>query len=164
MIPSTALRVVSNDSTHLIATADRVAVLWWRGAVTVTQVLTGCSMLRDLVARHPQHAVVLVVIDDACPVPDEPVRQAMAQLMREGVRGVRAVAVVGEGGVFHQTAVRGVVTGLTLVVKVPFLLKVFSSVDEACVWFGSVTPGPPMRSLATEAREKLFGASVRPPK
>jgi|LNFM01.1.fsa_nt_gb hypothetical protein len=164
MLPSTALRVVSNDSTHLIATSDRVAVLWWRGLVTVTQVLAGCHMLRDLVARHPQNAVVLVVVDDLCPVPDDPVRQALAQLMREGVRGVRAVAVVGEGGVFHQTAVRGVVTGLTLVVKVPFLLKVFTSVDDACAWFSTVSPGPPIRSLAGEARERLFGASVRPAK
>jgi hypothetical protein len=152
------LRVVSLDSAHLIATANRMAVLWWKGTVTVPQVNTACATVRDVVARHPRAAVVLTVLDDLVPMPDEPVRAAMAQLMREGVKGIHAVAIVGDGRIFHQAAVRSVVTGLRLIVRVPFLLEVFGTVDEACDWFAKVSPGPPVRAVARTARSKLFSA------
>jgi hypothetical protein len=157
---ATALRVVSSDDAHLIATADRLGILWWKNEVTVTSVLTACTAVRELVRNHPKDAVILAVLDDEVPMPSEPVRNAMGQLVKEGIRGVHAVGVVGEGRIFHQTAVRSVVTGLTLVVKVPFLLKVFSTVDEACTWFSTVAPGLPARLIARDARERLFGKGV----
>lgn len=161
---SPVLNVISSDDAHLIATADRMAILWWKNEVTVSSVLTACGAVRDLVKAYPQSAVVLTVLDDEVPMPTEAVRSAMGQLMREGIRGVHAVGVVGEGRIFHQTAVRSVVTGLLLVVRVPFLVKVFSTVDEACQWFSTVSPGPPVRAVARSARERLFGPGVISPR
>jgi hypothetical protein len=157
---ATALRVISCDDAHLIATSDRIGVLWWKNEVTVASVLCACTAVRDLVKQHPQNAGILAIMDDEVPMPSEPVRAAMGQLMREGVRGVHSVAIVGEGRIFHQTAVRSVVTGLLLVVRVPFLVKVFGTVDEACAWFSTVSPGPPVRVIARDARERLFGPGV----
>lgn len=157
---ATALRVVSSDDAHLIATADRMGILWWKNEVTVTSVLTACAAVRELVRAHPKDAVILAVLDDEVPMPTEPVRNAMSQLMKEGIRGVHAVGVVGEGRIFHQTAVRSVVTGLLLVVKVPFLVKVFGTIDESCTWFSTVAPGLPARLITRDARERLFGKGV----
>ena len=67
-------------------------------------------------------------------MPSSEVRTALARFMTEGARVIRSSAVAFEGAGFRAAAVRGVVTGLTMLARQPYPHKVFATMTDAAQW------------------------------
>lgn len=116
----------------------------WRNALIVT--VTGETKLEGvraigtaLAALREQHraGVVLVVVAKGAPMPSADIRAAMAEPFVEHADVIAGYAAVHEGSGFAAAAVRGVVTSMMMVKRLPYEHRVFARVDEAALWLGS---------------------------
>ncbi|HZS40192.1 MAG TPA: hypothetical protein VFF06_25350 [Polyangia bacterium] len=103
--------------------------------------------LKALAARQPSGIALLNIVEPSAPAPPSEVRGALARILTEFGHELKCSAVVHEGSGFRAAAVRGVVTGLTLLARQPFPHKVFATVDEASAWM-------------TDTLHKSFGWTV----
>lgn len=77
---------------------------------------------------------MLTVIEQSASLPPADIRQRLSTALERTVDPVLS-AVVYEGSGFRAAAVRGVVTGLTALKKLPYPHRVFASVNAASEWF-----------------------------
>ena len=97
------------------------------------------------------------------PMPGDDVRAEFQKMMREGPGKLRCAAIVAEGGGFHGSAVRAVVTGLMMVVRPRFPMTVHSSVAEAAAWISTQAgPGGVTASELTAAVDAMRGRLAVP--
>jgi len=73
---------------------------------------------------------------EAHPPPSE-AREAVAIFLRSAAGKVRMSAVMHEGFGFRAAAVRSVVTGLSMLVRLPYPHEIFATVEQAANWLGT---------------------------
>lgn len=83
---------------------------------------------------------VITIVEQNAPLPSAEARRAMAEFLSTRRGRIAASAVVFEGAGFRAAAVRGVVTGLTLVAQQPFPHRVFAVVKDAAAWICGAGP------------------------
>ncbi len=163
MVCEIGLAGIIHDSTpdHVFATWKRVAI----AIIRVETTLDGVKKLRQLCdamgRQHPGGMLLLSIVEPDAPMPPPEVRSAMASFLAGLAGQVVASAVVYEGGGFRAAAVRGVVTGLSLVNKLPYPHKIFSTVNAAVNWFVATSPiardwgGEAMITAVAEVRDRV---------
>lgn len=122
---------------HAVASSDDVFVIVWRYRTTHEGVRACHRNFEKFSALHPQGAGLVTVVELGAPLPPADVRQAIANLLASFAPVVKASALVHEGEGFRAAAVRGVVTGLTMLATVPYPHKVFATVEEGGRWMFS---------------------------
>lgn len=90
-------------------------------------------------------------------LPDSEMRARMSSLIREA--GLFGMAVVLDRHGFFGSAVRSVVTGVLMVARPPFPVRVFSDADEACGWLCEQTKRSPIDAAALRAAVQELAAS-----
>lgn len=124
-------RLVTAD--HAMSWTDSVALIVWRRRTTPEGVEAVTWVLDRAIAASRAAGVVIVVEPDATP-PDSSVRRALAEAFERSSSEIRGVAVIVEGGGFHASMVRGVVTGLALLARYPYPYRVFASANLGVSW------------------------------
>lgn len=123
---------VTND--YLIVTFRNILVTIWKQETT----LDGVSRIREtrnaLADRFPSNVLLLTVVEEGAPMPPPAERDALADFLKGSARKVARSAVVNEGAGFRAAAIRSIVTGLTMLTKLPFSHETFATVDEAVRW------------------------------
>jgi hypothetical protein len=143
-----AVRTV--DSNYCIAHWSRVFVIVWRRETTMSAVDDLQRNLVKFAAENPK-AGILTIVERNAPLPPSLVRQRLAEILTSVGSSIQRSAVVFEGEGFRAAAVRGVVTGLTMLARPPYPHKVFATVDEAFGWLATgleAAPGKPLDPLA----------------
>jgi hypothetical protein len=88
------------------------------------------QLLTQVARVHPKLAILSVVGSD-CTVPDASVRNRLTSEVKTIQKQLLAAVTVIEGSGFRAAAVRGAVTGMTLLLRASYPAKTFASVDEA---------------------------------
>jgi hypothetical protein len=125
--------VLHSDRDVLIGAWREMYVAVFRCETTVDGVTTLSRLFDERAREFPEGLGFLTVVDQGAALPDTRARAKLAAFMGAS-KSIRVSAVVFEGSGFRNAAVRGVVTGLTLLARQPFPHRVFSSVEEASQW------------------------------
>jgi hypothetical protein len=100
----------------------------------------GVARLLAQVSRaHPKLAM-LSIVGSNCPVPDTNVRNRLTSEVKNIQKQLIASATVIEGTGFRAAAVRGVVTGMTLLLRASYPAKTFATAREAAEFLTGIAP------------------------
>jgi hypothetical protein len=123
------------------STADHVVLTWndfifavFKHETTLDAVRTIQRVYDELAAKFPKGVYMVTVVESGAPMPATEVRTALADFLAGGAGRTRRSAVIHEGVGFRAAAVRGVVTGLAMVARLPYPHKVFATATEASGW------------------------------
>jgi hypothetical protein len=123
------LSLVTPD--HAIGFWRALGVLVWRGGVDARVAL---AFRRASVAHARQHAggsAIVHLVETTSSVPDADTRKALAEIPEDARKATRFSAVVAEGDGLRGSLVRGVATGVSLLMRGSLPIKVFARVSEA---------------------------------
>jgi hypothetical protein len=122
-----------------VMTWDRCVGVVWKRETTLEGVEALAQAYREQASRYPSGVYLLTIIEQGAPMPSTEEREAVAVFLRSGGGRTRMSAVVSEGSGFRAAAVRSVVTGLAMLVRLPYPHGVFGSLDQAAKWLGTST-------------------------
>ncbi len=126
--------ITALDKNHCMAVWESLFICIWRNETTMAGARISREGIRALAESRPKGIALLNVVEPNAPAPPSEVRAALARIMVDFGHALKGSAVVHEGSGFRAAAVRGVVTGLTLLARPPFPHKVFATVEEASDW------------------------------
>ena len=92
------------------------------------------AWIRQMKAEAPGGSAFLVVLRSDVPPPPEAARVLIKRVFQEFSKVVVAGAMVVEGKGFVGSALRSVLTMLSMAARPKYPLKVFSDVSEGCAW------------------------------
>jgi hypothetical protein len=149
----------------LVLTWDRCVGVVWKRETTPEGVDALTTTYREQASRYPSGVYLLTIVERDAPMPAPPQREALAVFLRSGGGRTRMSAVVIEGTGFRAAAVRSVVTGLAMLVRLPYPHEIFGSMEQAAKWLGT-TPhndvDPDYTVLAVNhARRAAEGGELR---
>ena len=122
------LKVVTAD--YCMGTRNGVLILIWRQETTIDGVEAVRREIELLGRAHPKGIGLLTIVEQAAPMPSSQARNGLARTLADFGKVINHSAVVFEGGGFRAAAIRGVVTGLTLLARPPFPHKVFATLED----------------------------------
>jgi hypothetical protein len=129
------LHQVTED--HIIFSWDRCLGLVWKRETTVAGMDAYTQVYRELALRFPTGLYLMTIVEQDASMPGYEAREAVAVFMRAGAGRIRMSAVVHEGAGFRAAAVRSVVTGFTMLAKVPYPHRIFATVEQGAKWLGT---------------------------
>lgn len=132
---------MSNAPTILFSDADAsfgqlgptFFIVWKERTLATTVERMRETMLRRMRAIEGRIGILIVVAPDA-PMPDAAARQGIAKLFADLGDRLAGSALAYEGEGFRAAAVRGVVTGIALLVRRPFPHRIFESARSGAEW------------------------------
>jgi hypothetical protein len=137
--PAGPARILSEDEAHVAALCNRVFVVVWKGEITIPAVAALGEGLRDVSeATRGGRLGTLSVLAAGPPMPTAEARDRAIVIMRE--LPIAYVAIVYEGTGFAAAAIRGVVTGVALVVGSTLPMRVLATVADAARWAEATAP------------------------
>jgi hypothetical protein len=137
----------------------------WKRDTTAEGVEALAQTYREHAARYPSGVYLLTIVERDAPMPPTEQREAVAVFLRSGSGRTRMSAVVIEGTGFRAAAVRSVVTGLAMLVRLPYPHEIFGSLEQAAKWLGTtphndVDPDYTVSAVA-DARRKAESGELR---
>jgi hypothetical protein len=96
-------------------------------------------LLAQVARTHPTLAMLSIIGSD-CTVPDANVRNRLTSEVKNIQKQLIAAATVIEGSGFRAAAVRGAVTGMTLLLRASYPAKTFATVRDAGEFLAGIAP------------------------
>ena len=127
-------RVVVLKPDHCLATWRNFLILIWRNETTEEGVNDFRNTLQRLTTTNRDGLGLLTIIEPNAPPPASKVRDELARVLGQFGKLIKYSAVAFEGSGFRAAMVRGVVTGLTMLARMPYPHKVFPGVDQSAEW------------------------------
>jgi hypothetical protein len=122
---------------HLILTWERCVGVVWKRETTLEAMEKVETVFKEQLARYESGLYLMTVIEEGASLPPSEAREAVAIFLRSCAGKIRMSAVVHEGSGFRAAAVRSVVTGLSMLVRLPYPHEIFATVEQAAKWLGS---------------------------
>lgn len=111
-----------------------VNLIVWDGPANVEAV----EVLGRVTARrrrtHPEGLSAVHVVRTQITMPDAEVREAIVKLMKQVEGVVGAIAFVVGGGGFWASSLRSLITGMKMLSRSSFELRLHGGLDEAAAW------------------------------
>jgi hypothetical protein len=126
--------VCAHDADYCIATWYNMFVVIFRKETRMDVVQALPAHLKPFAAAHPHGIGLLTIIEQHAPAPPSEVRAAVARFLSNCAGTVKASAVAFEGTGFRAAMVRGVVTGVNLLARLPYPHQVFATVPDGANW------------------------------
>jgi hypothetical protein len=148
------LRVFYRDRDIVVAEADALCVVVWRGAVTKYPFEKQRAGLAAVVEKHPGKAGFLIVIEPSCKPPDDDLRHESTAMLESHGNRLTCVGVVVEGEGFRAAITRGVLSGMVLLMrnrKSP--ISFFSNVRSTAKWMSTHVEIPSVDYVASIVEE-----------
>jgi hypothetical protein len=121
---------VTQSDGFAVAALGRVAIAVFDRAPSIAEAHAMAKVLSAVVRSH-QAVNILSVVGGECKLPDGPVRDQLTRDVKAVQAQIGFVATVIEGDGFGAAALRGAVTGMTLVLRPSYPTKVFANIQEA---------------------------------
>jgi hypothetical protein len=115
-----------------------VTIMVWEVPPNAASVTRLSRMGAERAREHPGALSDVHVINGWPGLPSAEVRAALAEASREAVTHLAAVAVVLGGTGFWASALRGFITGLHVLVRGPFEVRLFGSIEDVAQWLPEV--------------------------
>jgi hypothetical protein len=147
------LATILDEPEALLVTSPGLMMLQWRVAPTPTLVRRLADAFHQSFRASNRLLHLLVLSSDAPMVPDSPTRAALAQALRETEKYYASVsiALLCEG--FVAASVRATLTGLHLLVRPPYPVKIFGTLPEATTFLERQARGLDVGLLVQAARK-----------
>jgi hypothetical protein len=127
-------RLLLADEKVLVGSFSNICVVVWRGVPTLDAIeRVGASYTR-MRGEFPTGFAPIVIVEDGVGLPEEPVRQKMADLMDRQGKSILSMAGVQEASGFRGSAIRSVLTAINLLSTATYPRKFFASVEQAVLW------------------------------
>lgn len=149
------LEITEADENHATGTCGPLLIMVWGRETTLPAVAHAKAVGQRLAARHPTGVTFLMIVESTAEIPSSPVRAALSEALRSFGSFVLRSALVHEGTGFRAAAVRGVVTGLSLVARQPYPHQVFDRVEPAVRWLAQSFPAGAEVGAVLDAVAKL---------
>ncbi|MDP9148775.1 MAG: hypothetical protein M3O36_02360 [Myxococcota bacterium] len=136
-----ATRVISCADGVALAEINHVCVAIWRGAVTTERFERQRAALSEVVNRKPKESGFLCVIESSSKPPNDELRRASSAMIASHGPRLACVAIVIEGTGFAAALIRGVLSGMVLILRnreVP--ISYFASVWPGARWMSEYMP------------------------
>ncbi len=130
---------VESHHDFVIATSGAILTVVWLGETTLAGTERLHIAIREFAVTHPRGIGLLTIVGARAPLPAPAVRKELAQMLAEGRYFIKCSAILIEGSGFRASAVRSVVTGLTLLAQQPYPHRV-CDVDETVQLFSRHLP------------------------
>jgi hypothetical protein len=143
-------KVSYRDRDVVVAEAERLCVVVWRGPVTRHPFEKQRAGLAAVVEKYPGKAGFLIVIEPSAKPPDDALRQESTAMLESHDNRLICVGVVVEGEGFRAAITRGVLSGMVLLMrnrKSP--ISFFSNVRSTAKWMSTLVEIPSVEVLAT---------------
>jgi hypothetical protein len=118
---------------HVLATWQNVMIQIYAAEARRTTVLRATEIMRRLNREHPAGIGSIVLVSHVGPPPDQGCRTAWTAQMRD--LGAPVTLILFEGASLRASIVRGVVTGMALLVRRTVNMRVAASPAEGLPWF-----------------------------
>lgn len=144
------------DNCVLFAYRD-VTITVWHGSADDVAVHVMDQVAATRIARFPGGVSGVHVVTHGAGMPTAGARSALAASARKWSAQTAAVAVVLEQAGFFGSAMRSAVTGIQMLSKAEFPIRVFGSTREAAGWL----PGPHVQRTGTTLDAARFDAALQ---
>lgn len=149
------VKVYSEDTGNVIATAGRYYVQVVRDRATAVAVSLMRRSLTDLAAAFPTFGYLLVLEPESKLLMPPDVRAGIDACVKRFTNQITGAAIVFEKTGFHATAVRSVVTAINLASRATHPNQVFAELPLAVSWLASLTPGEPTAARLLQIVKQL---------
>jgi hypothetical protein len=138
-----------------------LAISVWEKTPTIAWAQLAASVLGEVARQHPE-ILVMAILAPGCPSPDGAVRDIISRELQRYPKQIKAVANVVEGEGFGAAALRGALTGMSLVLRPGYPAKAFSTVREAAEFLGADGTLRPsvIRDAAAQLRAIPFSSAL----
>jgi hypothetical protein len=106
----------------------------WREQATVAAADELGRQYRTMARTHPSGFAVLVIVEATVGIPDDPSRRAISDAMKDVGKQVLAMCGVQEATGFRGAAIRGAITAMVMMSRVPYKTTTVASVESASQW------------------------------
>ncbi len=130
--------LVHKEHDYALGYAGPIFTVIWRHETTVPGAVALHTQY-DRFRTAPQHGLV-TIIEEGAPLPPSDARERIAKFLQESASTLVVSAVIFEGSGFRSAAVRGVVTGLTMLAKQSYPHRVFGTLESAAEWYVGHAP------------------------
>jgi hypothetical protein len=131
------LEILTAGGRDLVGLWQNVLVLAFRSAPSVEQLRALEGIQRDVAARFPHGYVSLAVLPGLSRPLDAEVRDSALALTASSPPELRAVAMVIDGRGFLAATTRSLATGIVLLTRPRWPVKIFPGVEPAAAWLAS---------------------------
>lgn len=137
-------RVHYVDDGLVMAEAGATCIALWRTRPDDFLFERQKTILSEVVLSQPERVGFLCVIDPKSSPPEERIRKATVEMLREHRMGLACVSCVVEGQGFRSAISRSVLSGMSLLFGPrEFPIKITDTVEHAAIWMANyVTLGP----------------------
>ncbi len=135
-----ANRIDTKD--YCFASLQNLLIAIWIRDTTLAGLEVHEQLSEKLAQQYPGGGGLLTIVPAEASLPSGEVREAIAKGLRKFSGFTRVAALAFEGSGFRAAAVRGIVTGITLLSRHTFPSKVFGSLEEASAWLAPQLPSP----------------------
>lgn len=149
------LATLLDEPEVLLVTSPGLLMLQWRAAPTPALVRKLIDAFHKNFRASNQSLHLLVLIGNAPVVPDSPTRAALAQALRETEKYYASVSIALLSQGFLSASVRAMLTGLHLLVKPPYPVKIFGTLPEATTFLERQARGLDAGPLIGAARQAI---------
>lgn len=156
-IPKVEIRI--DEPTDRVSVLDDI-VIWLSLAAPPAPVVRQVRELVEGVTEQTgQQVTLFVVCTERTGIPDAASRAESVAFLRDQAPSLRAVAVAFEGEGFRVSALRSVMSGITIAVRRPYRVKLFATRKDAATW---ITDSPVKREaiLAAVAGLEALGTEA----
>lgn len=112
-----------------------VAINVWLQPPEVIAVERLIGLTRHMIAANPGGFSAVHYVPGGMALPTGDARQALVRLSSASDHGIACVGVVLAGGGFWASTVRSAVTGIQILARVEFSIRIAASVAELLTWF-----------------------------
>ncbi len=132
-------KLVHAEPDYALGSLGPVYVVIWRNETTLAGARHLASGFAEFRTPGKAHGLV-TIIEQGAPLPPAEPRDIIASFLKAASEHLVVSAVVFEGEGFRGAAVRGVVTGLTMLARQSYPHRVFATIDEASSWYADNSP------------------------
>jgi hypothetical protein len=149
-VPTAALRI--DEETDRVSVLGDI-VIWLSLAAPPAPVVRRVrTLVEQVTAQTGRQVTLFVVCTEQTGIPDAASRAESVAFLREQAPSLAAVAVCFEGEGFRVSALRSVMSGITIAVRRPYRVKLFATRKEAAAW---ATQSPALREALLAAVAEL---------
>lgn len=132
--PTQAASVFHSSRDLIVGCSGNLLLVVWRNETTCEGVEICREHLVDVCSGRGCEFAIMIVVEKRAQLPESAARDALASLMHDASKWIQVSALVFEGTGFIAAAIRGVVTGISMLARQSFPHRVFDSVSDASVF------------------------------
>jgi hypothetical protein len=135
------IEIYSQDPAYLVAAVGNYLIQILKGRMTTSTVSVMRRCVSDLSERHGKFGYFAITEPTADLLMAADIRKGMADMVQRYSRHMTGAAIVYEKPGFQATALRSIITAVSIAARSSHPTKVFAELEQGVSWLNGLTPG-----------------------